>query len=38
MMDIPLFAFGGVLLVCAIGGYLAWVANSLPPEKPRREK
>jgi hypothetical protein len=37
-MDSLLFAFGGVLLVCGIGGYLAWVANTLPPEKPRREK
>jgi len=29
-----LLAFGGVLLVFAIGGYIAWVAYSLPPEKP----
>ena len=38
MMGNVLLAFGGVVLVFVILGYLAWVANSLPPEKPRQEK
>jgi len=32
MMSSLLFAFGGVVLVFTILGYIAWVANSLPPE------
>jgi hypothetical protein len=38
MMDSLLFAFGLVLLVCGIGGYIVWVAYSLPPEKPREKE
>ena len=37
MMDRLLFAFGLVLLAFGVGGYIAWVAYSLPPEKPKQK-
>ena len=38
MMTNLLFAGGLVLLVCGIGGYIVWVAGSLPRAKPGEKK
>ena len=38
MIGSLLFAAGGILLIFGILGYIAWVAGSVPLEKPKEKE